>query len=336
MNQILHGDIYVSVPGATVTQPLQAIDPEVIEVLENWEGVVRVDLLQNAVVDSPNGPIQISANNNPNDGLEQVYRASDYPPEEIWQAIEQGAVLVSEPLANRLDLPLHGGELALYTKDGLQNFPVAGIYYDYASSQGNAILSLDVYRQLWEDDQVAAAALILEPGADVNTLVEELKGRLAAIQSLLVRPNQVLRADALEVFDRTFAITSALQLMTTFVAFVGVLSAMMSLQLDKQRQLGILKAIGLTGRQVWRLITLETGLMGSVAGLLSMPAGYVLALILVYIINQRSFGWTLRMQVTPEPFIQAFVIAVLAALLAGLYPAMRIIKRNTSEAIRFD
>jgi putative ABC transport system permease protein len=336
MNQILHGDIYVSVPGATVTQPLQAIDPEVIEVLENWEGVARVDLLQNAVVDSPNGPIQISANNNPNDGLEQVYRASDYPPEEIWQAIEQGAVLVSEPLANRLDLPLHGGELALYTKDGLQNFPVAGIYYDYASSQGNAILSLDVYRQLWEDDQVAAAALILEPGADVNTLVEELKGRLAAIQSLLVRPNQVLRADALEVFDRTFAITSALQLMTTFVAFVGVLSAMMSLQLDKQRQLGILKAIGLTGRQVWRLITLETGLMGSVAGLLSMPAGYVLALILVYIINQRSFGWTLRMQVTPEPFIQAFVIAVLAALLAGLYPAMRIIKRNTSEAIRFD
>lgn len=336
MNQILHGDIYVSVPGATVAQPLQALDPQVIEILESWEGVARVDLLQNAVVDSPDGPIQVSANNNPNDGLEQVYRASDYPAEQIWQAIEQGAVLVSEPLANRLDLPLHGGELALYTKDGLRSFPVAGIYYDYASSQGNAIFSLEVYRQLWEDDQVAAAALILEPGADVNATVEGLKGRLAAIQSLLVRPNQVLRADTLEVFDRTFAITSALQLMTTFVAFVGVLSAMMSLQLDKQRQLGILKAIGFTGRQVWRLITLETGLMGSVAGLLSMPAGYVLALILVYIINQRSFGWTLRMQVTPEPFIQAFVIAVLAALLAGLYPAMRIIKRNTSEAIRFD
>jgi putative ABC transport system permease protein len=336
MNQILHGDVYVSVPGATVSQPLQAIDPQVIEILENWPGVVRVDLLQNAIVDSPEGPIQISANNNPNDGLEQLYLASEYPPSEIWQAVEEGAVLVSEPLAVRLDLPLHDGELPLYTKDGLRNFPIAGIYYDYASSQGNAILSLDNYRQYWGDDQVAAAAIIVEPGQDVQTIVDSLKIRLAPIQSLLIRPNQVLRADALEVFDRTFAITSALQLMTTFVAFVGVLSAMMSLQLDKQRQLGILKAIGLSSRQLWRLITLETGLMGAVAGLLSMPTGYVLALILVFIINRRSFGWTLQMQVTLEPFVQAFAIAFLAAILAGIYPALRITNRNTAEAIRFD
>ncbi len=336
MNQILHGDIYVSVPGATVSQPVLAIDPQVITVLEEWEGVQRVDLLQNAVVDSPSGPIQISANNNPNDGLEQIYRASEYAPEEIWQAIEQGAVLVSEPLANRLGLPLRGGVLPLYTKEGLQDFPIAGIYYDYASSQGNAILSLEQYRRYWDDDQVAAAAIILEPGVDAQSSAESLKVQLAGIQSLLVRPNQVLREDALEVFDRTFAITGALQLMTTIVAFVGVLSAMMSLQLDKQRQLGILKAIGLTGRQIWRLITLETGLMGTVAGLLSMPTGYVLALILVFIINRRSFGWTLQMQLTPEPFIQAFAIAVSAAVLAGLYPALRIVRRNTSEAIRFD
>jgi putative ABC transport system permease protein len=145
-----------------------------------------------------------------------------------------------------------------------------------------------------------------------------------------------LRADTLDVFDRTFAITGALQLMTTFVAFVGVLSAMMSLQLDKQRQLGILKAVGLTARQLWSLIALETGLMGSVAGLLAMPTGYVLALILIFIINRRSFGWTLQMQVAADPFIQAFFIAVLAALLAGLYPARRIVRRNTAEAIRFD
>jgi putative ABC transport system permease protein len=336
MSQILHGDIYVSVPGATVSQLLKTLEPGVIPVLEDYPGVERVDLLQNATVDSPDGPIQISANNNPNDGLEQIYLAADYPPDEIWAAVEQGAVLVSEPLANRLDLPLHGGELALYTPDGLQSFPVAGIYYDYTSSQGSAIISLEQYRQLWDDERIAAAALILEPGVDADVLAETLEIQLAPIQSLLVRPNQALRADTLEVFDRTFAITGALQLMTTFVAFVGVLSAMMSLQLDKQRQLGILKAIGFTGRQLWQLIALETGLMGAVAGLLAMPTGYMLALILVYIINRRSFGWTLQMQIQPAPFVQALVIAVLAALLAGLYPAYRIIQRNTAEAIRFD
>jgi putative ABC transport system permease protein len=336
MNQILHGDVYVSVPGATVSQPVHSLNPEVIPILEGWDGVERVDLLQNAIVDSPYGPIQISANNNPNDGLEQMYLAADYPPEEIWAAVQEGAILVSEPLANRLGLPRHGGELALYTDAGLRTFPVAGIYYDYASSQGNAILALENYRRLWGDDQVVAAALILAPGVDPQTVADQLETRLAQVQSLLVRPNQSLRADTLEVFDRTFAITGALQLMTTFVAFVGVLSAMMSLQLDKQRQLGILKAIGLTARQLWGLIALETGLMGGVAGLLAMPTGYVLALILIFIINRRSFGWTLQMQVAADPFLQAFAIAVLAALLAGLYPASRIVRRNTAEAIRFD
>jgi len=336
IGQILHGDVYISVPGATVSQPMNEIDPQVINILENLDGVQRVDLLQTAIIDSPDGPIQISANNNPKDGLEQIYLAAEYPPEEIQSALDSGAILVSEPLVNRLNLPTKEAKLSLYTRNGLVEFPVAGVYYDYASSQGNAIISLENYRELWGDDRISAAALILDPSEDAQSIVETLKIQLAPIQSLLVRPNQALREDTLQVFDRTFAITNALQLMTIFVAFVGVLSAMLSLQLDKQRQLGILKAIGLTAGQLWKLIAIESGLLGAVAGLLAMPTGYLLALILVYIINQRAFGWTLQMQINAQPFVQAFVIAVLAAVLAGVYPALRIIKRNTSEAIRFD
>ena len=67
-----------------------------------------------------------------------------------------------------------------------------------------------------------------------------------------------------------------------------------------------------------------------------MPTGYTLAVILIYIINRRSFGWTLQMQVEPGPFLLAFLIAVAASLLAGLYPARRILQRNMAEAIRFE
>ncbi len=138
------------------------------------------------------------------------------------------------------------------------------------------------------------------------------------------------------VFDRTFAITGALQLLATVVAFIGVLSALLSLQLDKQRELGILRAVGLTARQLWSLVMLETGLMGAVAGLLSMPTGFVVALILIYIINRRAFGWTLLLQVEPAPFIQAFVVALIAALLAGIYPARRMSKAITADLLRFE
>ena len=80
------------------------------------------------------------------------------------------------------------------------------------------------------------------------------------------------------MFDRTFAITGALQLLAALVAFIGVLSALLSLQLERARELGILRAIGLTVRQLRGLMLLETGLMGAVAGLLAMPTGLALSL----------------------------------------------------------
>jgi len=183
---------------------------------------------------------------------------------------------------------------------------------------------------------VTAASLELEPGADPDALTVALQDALVPVQALSIRPNRALRDDVLVVFDRTFAITGALNLLSTVVAFIGVLSALLALQLEKGQEIGVLRAVGLTGRQMWGLVSLETGLMGLAAGLFSLPTGYALSLILVYIINRRSFGWTLLMQVSPEPFLMALLIAVVAALLAGLYPAFRMGRMAAAEAIRFE
>ena len=90
----------------------------------------------------------------------------------------------------------------------------------------------------------------------------------------------------------------------------------------------------MTISEMRRLTLWETGLLGASAGLLSIPVGYILAWILVFIINQRSFGWTLQMLVQPGPFVQAFVLSVSAALLAALYPAWRLSRVQTAEALR--
>jgi putative ABC transport system permease protein len=108
----------------------------------------------------------------------------------------------------------------------------------------------------------------------------------------------------------------------------------MSLQLERSRELGVLRATGMTLRQLWQLTLLETGLMGSTAGLLAMPTGYILAWILIYVINVRSFGWTLRMDLEPRYFLLAFAVAVVAALFAGVYPALRLGKMVIATAIR--
>ena len=191
-----------------------------------------------------------------------------------------------------------------------------------------------IYRQFWDDSAISAIALFVAPGVDVEEKVNEIRATFGSEQSLLVRSNRGTRQGALEVFDRTFAITVALQLLATLVAFIGILSTLMSLQLERSREIGVLRATGMTRRQLWRLSMLETGLIGSSAGLIAMPMGLALAIILIYIINLRSFGWTLEMQMQPGEFGQAFLVALGAALLAGIYPAWRMGQMQPAVAVR--
>ena len=334
LDQTLQGDVYISAPSLGASRPSAEIDPAVVERVRNWDGVQRVDVLRAANVDSPSGPVQLAATDNFTAAEERVFLSSQVSPERMWPEMLSGAVIVSEPLANRLELPRQGASMRLFTDQGEQDFPVIGVYYDYASPQGTLMMALPVYRSYWDDRSITALALRLEGSAQADQIARDLQDRLPGRQSLLIRSNQALRQEALTVFDRTFAITGALQILATIVAFIGILSALLSLELDRQRELGILRAVGMTVRQVWGLIMIETGLMGAVAGLLSMPTGYILAVILIYIINRRSFGWTLQMQVAWAPFAQAMLVAVAAALLAGVYPARRMGAMTSSEAMR--
>ncbi len=337
--ETVQGDIYISPPGPTAAAASSAaIDPTAEQIVRGWPGLARVDALRSVAIDSPLGPIAVGAVDNPDVGDERQYQHRQLAAAAIWPAMQAGGVLVSEPLANRLGLPRRGAEITLFTAQGPRAFPVLGVYYDYASSQGVLLMALPLYRRLWQDDAINALALRLDPdaGLDPDQVTAALQDALAPVQSLVVRPNRALRDEALAVFDRTFAITGALQGLTTLVAFIGVLSALLSLILDKQRDLGILRAVGVTTRQMRGLIALETGLMGAVAGLLAMPTGFALSMILIYIINRRSFGWTLQLQLEPGPFVQALIVAVAASLLAGVYPAHRMSKLAAAEAIRYE
>jgi putative ABC transport system permease protein len=335
LDQTLQGDIYISVPSFNANRSLAEIDPAVVTAVQAWPGLEQVDTLRSVVVESRQGPVQLSASTNIEVGSERLYRDSSVPPGELDRLISEGQVLVSEPLANRLNLSV-GSPLELSTAQGWQTFPVAGIFYDYSSSEGSVLMYQPVYRQLWKEPGTTAIGIRLSEGTDADSVARQLEDALVTEQQLLVRPNRELRADVMEVFDRTFAVTAALRILATVVAFIGILSALLLLQLEKQREIGILRALGLTGRQLWKLVMLETGLMGLSAGLLAMPAGYGLALILVYIINLRSFGWTLQMAVSPGAFGQALLISLAAALLAGIYPAYKMSRMAASEAVRYE
>jgi putative ABC transport system permease protein len=90
----------------------------------------------------------------------------------------------------------------------------------------------------------------------------------------------------------------------------------------------------MTPGQVWQLVTSQTGLLGLAAGLLSIPVGLALAAIMIFVINRRSFGWTIHMQVAPGVLLEALALALLAALLAGIYPAWKMARTSPALALR--
>ena len=232
------------------------------------------------------------------------------------------------------NLPTPPPDVVLETAVGRRALPVLAVFYDYSSDQGTVMIGQALYRELWQDDSVSSMGLFLQPGVDVDGVVAQMETAVSGRQDVLIQSNRALRAGSLEIFDRTFAITAALRLLAIVVAFIGVLSALMSLQLERSRELGVLRATGMTTRQLWGLTFLETGLMGGVAGLLAVPVGYVLAWILIYVINVRSFGWTLQMQLEPAYFLQGFVVAIVAALLAAIYPSLRLSGMVVATAVR--
>ncbi|MEX0600920.1 MAG: ABC transporter permease, partial [Rhodothermales bacterium] len=139
---------------------------------------------------------------------------------------------------------------------------------------------------------------------------------------------------SIEVFDRTFAITSVLRVLALLVAGVGIVSALMALQIERATEFAILRAEGMTPGVLRKYVTLQTGIMGAIAGMLAVPLGLVLAYVLVFVINKRSFGWTLQFTVPADALLQAFGLALAAAIVAGIYPALTLERKNTADALR--
>jgi putative ABC transport system permease protein len=334
LEQAMRGDIYISAQGLSATRLDTPLDPDVISVAQGYPLAESSIAIRVSMVESEHGPVELVAASTERPMDARLFLAVRGNPQQAGREMKAGAILLSEPLANRLGISTTGGSLALLTPKGWQSFPIAGIYADYTSTRGTVRMSLDVYRRLWGDERLNGVVLFLLPGSDIDAVTTDLRTQLANFPKIQVNPSRTLRREAMVVFDRTFAITTAMQLVTTLVAFIGVLSSLLAVQLEKAREMGILRALGLTVDEMRRLTLWETGLLGASAGLLSLPTGYILAWILIFVINQRSFGWTLQMHTEPAPFVQAFLLAIGASLLAALYPAWRLGRMQAAEALR--
>jgi putative ABC transport system permease protein len=329
----LVADVFISPPSLMARRGDSTFVPGLAERLASTPGVADSSAIH---------VVSVSVNGVPTDlvtvqfsrGNVRPYRFKEGQPDTVWRELESpDTLIISEPFSFHRDVH-QGDTVQLVTDRGPRDFRVVGVYFDYGSDVGAVLMPRTTYNQHFDDRSITGLALYAEPGQDVDALVARVRERAGDTQMLNVNANRSLREGSMEVFDRTFTITHVLRLLAIGVAFIGVLSALMALQLERAREFAVLRATGLTPGQLWGLVSLQTGLLGLLAGLFAVPLGVALASILVYVINQRSFGWTLQLEVTPGILAQAVLLALVAAALAGLYPAWRMARANPAMALR--
>ncbi len=326
----LRADVYLSLPAAAAGAGLE---PRFIEELHALPGVADVALGRWAELEGENERLQLFALDVRRRGFEG-FQLKQGSVDAVWEAFQGGeAVIVSEAFAYHHHLRV-GDTLPLPTVHGRRSFPVAGVYVDYGSDRGVVTMSRSTYLANWHDPVITAASLYLEEDARADAVVEQILSMAHLPEGLRLRSVGALRAASLEVFDRTFTVTAVLRVVAVVVAAVGILAALMAIQLERAREAAVLRVVGLAPRELWRLILAETGLMGTAAGLLAAPLGIGMAYVLVAVINRRSFGWTMAFSVDVTILLESLLLAIAAALLAGLYPAWRMTRALPAAGLR--
>ena len=329
----LQSDIFVQPPSLVSRRGEGTIMPAVVRRIADTDGVRAVNTIRNRRVRTSDGEADLHV---PSFGVThpRVYRFREQEGPDVLRLLDEGdAVAVTEPYAFHHRLKV-GSAVAIATDRGVVPFRIAGVYADYVFDQGGILMSRKTYDRHFDDRAVSAMGLVADVGADIPALLDRVRARAGTEQALTVRANRELREASLAIFDRTFAVTQVLRLLSVGVAFAGVMSALMALSLERSRELAVLRAIGLTPGQLTKLVTLQTSLMGCCAGLFSIPLGIGLAVILVYVINRRSFGWTLDLVLSGRMVAEAMLLSVGAALLAGLYPSWKMSRANPAAALR--
>ncbi len=330
----LRADLYVRPAGPQTAGEYPPLAPQVPAILESTPGVAAVDVFRASEFHYRGERATLGAGN-----IEIVrrYGRLRFLPGEDRDAILRSLpgrdrAIVSEPFANKFGVRA-GDVLTVPIGDRNVALRVAGIYYEYSSSQGYVIVDQSTLLKYLPNQPATNAAVYLAGGANADGVEHAIQLRLTGLGAS-VAPNRELRRNALAIFDRTFAITWALEAVAIIVAMLGAANALLALVLDRRREFGLLRYLGASAAQVRAMILVEAALLGSLAALLGLALGGALSLLLIFVVNKQSFGWTIQFHPPGGLLAAALLLVWCTTVLAALYPARVATRLNPIEVIR--
>jgi putative ABC transport system permease protein len=168
----------------------------------------------------------------------------------------------------------------------------------------------------------------------VHEIVTLWAAELEPKYPVLVHDYAHVKSETVRIFDRTFRVTDVLGWMAGGVAFCGLAGALLSLSMARRQEYGVLSALGMSGMQTALWVVFEGVIIAIAGAVLASAAGTALAYLLAYVIQYRSFGWSIPMQVQPKLWLDVLILSLVAAVLASLYPIYRLRRDPPALSLR--
>jgi putative ABC transport system permease protein len=249
-----------------------------------------------------------------------------------WDDVKSShGALVSEQLARKLKLRL-GDTLHVSTPGGPWPLNVAAIYADYGNPKGQIVVDIDAFTGRFPNLPRTRFGLRVTPGK-IAPLIDGMRKTFHLDESRIV-DQSTLKAESMRIFNRTFAVTFALNTFTLGVAGIALLASLLTLSNSRLPQLAPLWAVGLTRRQLAGIELLKTMSIAFLTALLALPLGLLVAWCLIAVVNVRAFGWRLPFHVFPLHLIELLGVAMAASLLATLVPIVKLIRMSPAALIK--
>ena len=316
----LRADIFLRAQGPATAGIYPPIAPEVPAIIRRTSGVGEVDTFHAFEIEYGGTRTTFGAGNMDIVRRRRSLRFLAGDSNEILASLpDRNRAIVTEPFADKHHTKV-GEVLQVPLGDRTVALTVAGIYYDYSSDRGFILVDQSTLLRYLPEQPVTNIAVYTKPGADTTHVRRDLESRLSDFP-LMIAPNDVLRRGAVEVFDRTFAVTYALEAVAIVVAMLGAANSLLALVLDRRREIGLIRYLGAAAGQVRRMILMEAGLLGLLAGSLGLALGMALSLVLIYVVNKQSFGWTIQFHPPVLLLAGALLLVWAVTVLAGVYPA---------------
>jgi len=333
MDSQLPADLYLRPAGDPSADRHPTISLDLTDRIAKLPGVQSVSRFRAYEIEYQGLPVTLGSADT---SESRYYRSSGFlsrrPATDVLrELLSSDAAIVSEPFANKHHVKA-GDFVTLPLGEKLVKFRIVDVFYDYANERGYVIVDRSTMLRYLPDPAASNIAVYLAPSAHLETTRDEIK-QAAANREVLIFSNRDIRREAIRIFDQTFAITYALEAIAVLVAVVGIAGALMSIVIDRRREFGLLRFLGAATSQVRKLILVEAGLIGLLANIAGLVLGALLSLVLIFVINKQSFGWTIQFHWPVKVLLAALSLVYLATILAGIYPARTAQRLNPIEVV---